>query len=233
MRVHQALHMATKYQCDLIRKRIVEHVKQDWPKDLTDFEYSEKDVRELMHRTTDNIDLVLPEPASSYRLGKLLDIPEILPASFYVLTTLKTDEDFDVHHGDLYKNRQLGNVDAEHPISAKDRTARWNLLDVHDFRALYRWREYINEFKLEWTYVEFEDDCLVSCEDVMEKIWDSYNVKLRETRDVLWILQNTDDVKRASAGKTLCEPCAHEMINQLHVLKLQFWEEITRLARPS
>ena len=69
--------MADKYQCTAIRSHLVNHINDDWPKDLE--AWVELDIRDALHRENYYFDKegnivwpgrILPDPAASLRFFK-------------------------------------------------------------------------------------------------------------------------------------------------------------------
>ena len=88
--------VATKYEVDSVCKAVVSHLEQAWPRTLAELirlEYDTRRVEEgfcgLDERTRyirKRSDLL--EPAIAIRLATDFDIPSILPAAYYMLTTM-------------------------------------------------------------------------------------------------------------------------------------------------
>ncbi|TDL15799.1 hypothetical protein BD410DRAFT_777707 [Rickenella mellea] len=114
------LSLATKYEVDSIRRRIVEHIKEDWPMNL--LEWEEIDLRiKLYDDNEDDIGIIQLEPAAAISLARQFDIPDILPAAFLQLS--RTDPSIHWDDPDVPK--------------ATPR-ARWNLLSQEDLMCLLR-----------------------------------------------------------------------------------------------
>ena len=93
------MELATKYQVDSLSKRIISHLQEQWPKSLDEYIRREVDIKLWAKRfdavVGDNgqppyhqsafVDF--PEPASAIRLASHYNIPSVLPAAFYFLST--------------------------------------------------------------------------------------------------------------------------------------------------
>ncbi len=87
------------------------------------------------------LDLRIPEPAASYQLGKLFKIPQILPALFYALKTLKKFQDFETSQEQQPEQRSR----TSH--LAREQNSTLESLDAHDFRAVCCWQELLTRFE--------------------------------------------------------------------------------------
>lgn len=98
------LRLATKYQVDALRSRIVRHFEADWPRTLAEWDRLESEIDSMMEEHQDEknledfnqvdglfLDERLPEPAAAIRLAIEFGIPSILPAAFYTLARTTPD----------------------------------------------------------------------------------------------------------------------------------------------
>jgi hypothetical protein len=142
--VKQILYLASKYDVDHIRHRIIGHVEQDWPRSLWQWDQIETEIhslREIWHTNREPaldyewsyIDDHLPEPASAIRLARECDIPSILPAAFYHLSRLSIYDDWKEARKciDVHSLRYVG-------LDIGRRTADWSLLAADDFICLLK-----------------------------------------------------------------------------------------------
>jgi len=132
--VEGTLKLATKYECDAIRTRIVENLEADWPQTLA--QWDARRAEGILARSEHSqqftgkvnglyLDDRLPEPASAIRIASDYNITSILPAAFYQLALLSTDADWDTYRANPGKHLRFG-----------ARTARWRLLDKRDLMRL-------------------------------------------------------------------------------------------------
>ncbi|KIJ53535.1 hypothetical protein M422DRAFT_107206, partial [Sphaerobolus stellatus SS14] len=99
-RVEGTLILATKYQSDSLRNRIIALLEADWPSTLTGWDTREAEMRREIelcgHKWEEhlsNAEEIWPEPASCIRLANLCGVPSILPAAFYDLCRIPFDAD--------------------------------------------------------------------------------------------------------------------------------------------
>ncbi|KAH8099437.1 hypothetical protein BXZ70DRAFT_300842 [Cristinia sonorae] len=144
--VSGALKLAMKYECDALRKRIVENLEADWPNTLAqwDARCSEAVIARSEHSQQPTgkinglyLDDRLPEPASAIRIASDYNIPSILPAAFYQLALLSTDADWDRYRESLSGGKHL---------RFGARTARWSLLDKKDLMRLLRGQKHVASY---------------------------------------------------------------------------------------
>lgn len=149
------MQMATKYEVEGIRDRIIKHLEQDWPVNFGDWETVQSRIRQIEgdEDREDFIDLSVPEPASALWLARSYGIHSILPAIFYDLSRIKVDADWSDRHDGM----------DERDTSWSERTARWHLLTAEDFRDLCIGRERIGKYianSLETRDSKMVDRCL-------------------------------------------------------------------------
>lgn len=132
--VEGALKLAAKYECDAVRRRIIENLEADWPQTLA--QWDARRAEAVLLRSEHSLQLTgkvggrylddrLPEPASAIRIASDHGIPSLLPAAFYQLALLSTDADWDACRANPGKHLRFG-----------ARTARWRLLDKRDLMRL-------------------------------------------------------------------------------------------------
>jgi hypothetical protein len=123
--VHGVLKMATKYQFDRLRERIVKHVESDWPTTLHAWDFRQAEIIRYQkdHPEPKEGEFThehFPEPVSAIRLAREFNIPTILPAAFYHLSTVPPENHWEGEAGqDEYWQR-----------------ARWDLMQHGDFMNL-------------------------------------------------------------------------------------------------
>ncbi|TDL14655.1 hypothetical protein BD410DRAFT_778730 [Rickenella mellea] len=113
------LKLATKYQMDTLRNRIIEQIISDWPKTLYEWDAIESH-NAFFEKAPDSLkeQIIQSEPAAAIEIARLFDIPSILPAAFLQLTRTK-----------------IQNRWSARPKDPKDRMchyARWELLGAED-----------------------------------------------------------------------------------------------------
>jgi hypothetical protein len=83
------LKLATKYQADSLRKRIVSHLETDWPSTLDawdDIAYTAVKLQPDPYDRSDHCAMdSFPDPVPSISLARECDLPDILVAAFYSL----------------------------------------------------------------------------------------------------------------------------------------------------
>ena len=112
------MRIATKYQVDSICQAVKHHLEAEWPTSiegwlrLTASKVSLRGIphplelfgprRMLFERS--------PEPASTIRLAVDFNIPSVLPAAFYLLSTLEYDDEWDAtRNGGPHSRRRVQN----------------------------------------------------------------------------------------------------------------------------
>lgn len=163
------LRIATKYQVEPLRTRIVEHVKADWPQTLVEWDRLETDIAQLAqaHAAVKTalgrsryridgryLDQRVAEPVAAIRLAREFNIPSILPAAFYTLARISPEHDRHPHPETLGPT-----IWSQWDTQPAFRTARWSLLTTEDYRCLVRGQSMIldQHFRINGCYVN--DDC--------------------------------------------------------------------------
>ncbi|EED80879.1 predicted protein [Postia placenta Mad-698-R] len=155
--VQGTLKLATKYECDALRTRIVENLEADWPQTLA--QWDARRAEGILARSEHSqqftgkvnglyLDDRLPEPASAIRIASDYHIPSILPAAFYQLALLSTDADWDTYRANPGKHLRFG-----------ARTARWRLLDKRDLMRLVHGQRLLASYTREIGTIIFGKRC--------------------------------------------------------------------------
>ncbi|PCH34156.1 hypothetical protein WOLCODRAFT_22496 [Wolfiporia cocos MD-104 SS10] len=189
--VEGTLKLATKYECDALRTRIVENLEADWPQTLAQWDARRAEGilarSEHAQQFTGKVnglylDDRLPEPASAIRIASDYGIPSILPAAFYQLALLSTDADWDEYRANPGKHLRFG-----------ARTARWRLLDKRDLLRLVHGQRLIAAYTRDiGTYV-FGRRCqraVKSCAKARTECWKYFQenapISMDDPLDILY-----------------------------------------------
>lgn len=133
------LSLATKYDVESIRSRIVDHLKSEWPAGLDEWYLLTHEIDEkarAAYLASDRRDFTIwerffPEPASAIRMATDFGVPSILPAAYYRLAI---------------SNAGLEWGDDEYSQTSSDQmSARWGLLQLNDWRRYARGKEALVE----------------------------------------------------------------------------------------
>ncbi|KIP05782.1 hypothetical protein PHLGIDRAFT_44007, partial [Phlebiopsis gigantea 11061_1 CR5-6] len=135
--VRGVLKLASKYQVDAVRSRIVQCLEEDWPTTplawlrLCHDEklYNDGFTRYHTLGSGEYAEDKFPEPASAIRLARDFDIPSILPAAYLKLLYADPTLDWDAIR-----------KEPETPCGRMVRSARWRLLDQTDLLRLAQGR---------------------------------------------------------------------------------------------
>lgn len=139
------MRIATKYEIDPVRRRVIDIMHDSWPQTFEDWlrYQSEITIIRTMHAGSLSDDgLVdgksfeerIPEPASAIRFAQDFDVPSILPLAFYTLAGIPIHHDWD-------EARKGGGHKRSANARTQSRTARWDLLDVQDYKKVMACRE--------------------------------------------------------------------------------------------
>ncbi|TDL23947.1 hypothetical protein BD410DRAFT_786646 [Rickenella mellea] len=112
------LGLATKYQIDTLRKRMITHLEAYWPSSLDEWSKLK-----LLYGNAKRWRFRL-EPVQAINLARAYDIPTILPTAYYFLSTINPGYDWEV----------WVKLHSQAPCMAA--AARWNSLTKQDLMCL-------------------------------------------------------------------------------------------------
>ena len=250
------MRVATKYQMDTLRERLVSVVRADWPETLEDWVRYRAELSAIkrMHKASDPtgftidrglIEDHLPEPASLVRFARDFDVPAVLPIAYYTLAGLSRYTDWDTIH-------------AGQPLVAigpGDRTlsARWPLLDTLDLKIIMRLKEmlatrtasivdtYCGEVALGQLARELKMshpmcDTPTRCLDEMRRLTTKWREEDFEVHDVLQYVQCPDPLnvlqKLYNTHTTwkLCRGCDGRLQKHITDAQVALWEQIRMMV---
>jgi hypothetical protein len=144
--------LSQKYFVRVLQKLLRARFRADWPSTLQEWDklmehYDALSASTVPHHDAASqfIDKRMLEPASAIRLAREANVPEILPAAFYMLSTISPFMDFDAIRG----SSPPVLTDSEGTVLVwppGERTARWGLLSTSDMMCLMRGKHYMTEF---------------------------------------------------------------------------------------
>ena len=129
--------LASKYEMDVLRKRIVALVEDTWPCSFKQWllfraqinvirdTYMAADRRLIYGK---DFSESVPEPAAAVRIARDFDIPSVLPCAYYTLACISFDHDWD------------RNEWRESPLALGLAFARWRMVDWVDMGRILRGR---------------------------------------------------------------------------------------------
>lgn len=195
------LKLASKYQMEELRKRIVFRVEADWPQSISEWHRFDttpmpKAPSDATYTCPRSKTLIL-EPVSAIRLARTYNIPAILPAAFYHLSRLSIERSWNACCGSHAKLEAISDI--RYKIGA-----RWELATGDDFRCLLHGRR-----ALETAAVHFCTDLQILSERYLEEI-DKARSHDNRCRDVL-----NDMASVKYREKALAEPDIFRMSRTL------------------
>ncbi|OAX44698.1 hypothetical protein K503DRAFT_678322, partial [Rhizopogon vinicolor AM-OR11-026] len=144
--------LSQKYFVRVLQKLLRARFRADWPSTLQEWDKLMEQYDGLSESTVPQhdaasqfVDNRMLEPASAIRLAREANLPEILPAAFYMLSTISPFMDFD----SLRSGSPPTLTDSEGNVLVwlpGERTARWGLLAPSDMMCLMRGKHYLTEF---------------------------------------------------------------------------------------
>lgn len=239
--VRGVLKLAMKYQVDLIRTRIVQHLEEQWPTSplawlrLCNDEklYNEDCMRYLTLKDGEYAEDNFPEPASAIRLARDFDIPSILPAAYLKLLYADPILDWDV----IRKKKDTSHGRMIH-------SARWSLLDQTDMLRLVQGRSRLvtclphvhRVFMIRSQACRIEDDEDPDCHRIIVNQHNEFaatryssfwtGVQEAEKPDPILILQKLRD---AAADWKLCSSCTELFRSKVADEIKKIWDDLPRI----
>ncbi|KAJ6490351.1 hypothetical protein C8R47DRAFT_1014560 [Mycena vitilis] len=218
--VSRTLAMATKYEMEALRDRIVAQLQADWPNTLTEWDRLETEVESIMdeHESKEGelvdglyLDERLPEPAAAIRLAMDCNVPRIMPAALYHLSRLRTDDDWLQYHEDRPTLIQV------------NRTARWDLLEAADYKLLLKIREMLAD---SWYSSLFSpsNNCLSSpaCQDS----WGKTYLQWQRATDPLTLMKSFLETR----PHLVCKNCWNATKPKVRQCRATLWDQISAVA---
>lgn len=215
------LRMAIKYEFSGVQSQIVSYFKDTWLNNLNNWDIYAAKIRALSGESYSNIpDFNLPEPASAIVIARLFNIPAILPAAFYDLSTISPLNDWEVKYDD--------DEDEDGEKEIGERSARWRWLKQADLFRLLRGKESLANATREFS----ESKVLLSpgrcdgpglrCSDarraLQTKIYDHDG-----PQDILRHLKSLKDRLRDTA----CLPCRGRIESKIEEKREDIWDSLT------
>jgi len=230
--VKRVLALANKYGMDHLRHRIVMHVEADWPQSLWQWDRLEAEIHSMVQTwpeehglyipNVDNIDDILPEPASAIRLGRECDIPSILPAAFYHLSRLS------IHDDRTSQRAARGHEAADFFCFDGRRTADWTILSSADYICLLKGRAMIATFSQELFTVPQLGNYQHSIDGCVHSEQATLLVQIREacrrSPDVLETSRRY--LERESFGDQVCSICVIYIRKELRNFRHSLWAKL-------
>lgn len=245
--VGDLLALASKYQIDGLRSRIVSRIEADWPLCLDEWDrFNRTGIAKLPAGETSldccRWDTLLLEPIAAIHLARTLDIPSILPAAFYLLSRIPVDHLWDgccgAHCKELIRPSRL---------RGRKIGARWELADGSDFRTLVYGRRRLEKsmesarFTFRMTLFQLASKH-IDDEDGLEDETDERNVcsraadaliclfRLPETAetplDILEIVKLVEGTARNS--DRICLECRAEIAKFCKTRRETIWKNLPR-----
>ncbi|KAJ7284050.1 hypothetical protein C8J57DRAFT_1053191 [Mycena rebaudengoi] len=205
--VRRTLAMATKYEMDTLRTRIVTQIEADWPSTLAEWDRLETEIGSLAIFDDDGVclDRRLPEPGAAISLAMDYRITKILPAAFYHLSRLSTTADWDADPNGLDEDA---------------RTARWSFLHATELKLLLKVRETIANFE-QLAMPAPSKSC--STNAACDYAWEVAHLRWISAKDPLYAMQEFVESRPLGGPCKYCWATGKEPIRK-H--RGELWDEI-------
>ena len=153
---------------------------------------------------------LFPEPASAIRLARECNIPTILPAAFYHLSRLSTDNDW-------------GEVLGRSEVVETDCVAQWSLLTADDLRCLLKGQAKLRQAPREIFHFAFHrQEWPEACSpEKRQKLLRQIEEICSKSRDVLRITRSYIEKQNDEDG--ICHLCSSHIRRDLATFREALW----------
>ncbi|KAH8113884.1 hypothetical protein DFH11DRAFT_1509743 [Phellopilus nigrolimitatus] len=219
LEVQEVLAAAQKYEMENLCNRIISHILADWPCSLGSWDLAEARHSLLTEcdDSDDPVDDLVPEPASAIVLARTCDIRDILPAAFYSLARIRTEDDYDMNHT------------FPDDMSYLTRTARWKLLSLDDIQHLNRGRDQleilVRDLKFKWTRTPScfpGNACAVAHKELVRQV----KLEAYDSRDILAVLWKFSSPGVVVREFTCCVACGDELLVKMRDKRMNIWDNL-------
>lgn len=239
--------LANKYMLDSLRDRLVQHVAEDWPRSLFDWDRQEAEIASMKgsiantsrhHRLPgyEAFPDCVPEPVAAILFAQEFGCPGILPAAFYQLARTSVKQDWDT---------------AKH--MGLERLARWSLLDKEDLLRYLRGCQALDDYCDVMVYNERvgavlshgcrpwwswdgvdpeeaeEDDRSYPCFEYVQRLFQTV-WKRRGPRDPLRslydIMRHRETLSLAKTRHDLCYECEPSLVDWAQEERKKVWRRL-------
>lgn len=201
--------MASKYQLDFVRSRIVERIEADWPTTLRNWDEQEDlymTIRRMAPSSRFGLRCSPPEPAAAIALAKRFGIRKILPAAFYELSRRT-----------LYNNKR-------YKYTGGPRQARGDILSVDDYQTLIDFQVCLHTRIRDLLFGTFDPDCSNNdCRKAMEAAATDLRLQAFHEFDFIRVTRKVD----WSTYGNLCNACMAFAIEELKRTREDTWDNFT------
>ncbi|TDL14656.1 hypothetical protein BD410DRAFT_180950 [Rickenella mellea] len=214
------LTLATKYQFDTMRDRIIEQIKYDWPTTLHEWDaietYNKHFWTSLNSGDIVNREIIQLEPAAAIEIAMLFDIPSILPAAFLQL--------FRTHPHSHWDNSEL-------PHGYRLNHARWNLVSrdsllrlMHGTRLLHSAVKQVAESPY-FGHDGCPQRCMTPliCGKFLER---QFSILFRHSPNIEPFHALESLTAKISLSSELCPFCVGDIPNYLRKQRKMIWDKL-------
>ncbi|GJJ13667.1 hypothetical protein Clacol_007923 [Clathrus columnatus] len=228
--VEGILLLANKYEADHLRKRIIDLLERDWPSELSDWDINEAELAVKAESGTFRTKNSILDPCEAIRLARKCDVPSILPAAFYYLSSIQGVSDRhlpDSLEKILSKGSGLG-------------IAGFSLLSAEDLRCLlvgrdailHLFRDYFREAdgKVR-SYIKHSNLDHEDCQRRWRRFEDGLRLEvLHYDIDPLLVMKrDTDSFEVRCLAERPCDHCLEEFFSSLSRNREILWEQLPSL----
>ncbi|TDL15805.1 hypothetical protein BD410DRAFT_796008 [Rickenella mellea] len=209
------LTLATKYEIERLRDRIIEHIKLDWPTTLVEWDaiqahnnqFAENSATSGLHEG-----FIQLEPAAAIDIARRFDIPSILPAAFLQLSRTPA------------RNRWDG---MNRPNDPKVHHARWDLLSQNDLLCLLQGTQTL--FASKTVKLISHDVCLnhPQCGEILDRELECVRSRCVHSQDFLEELKTFTSTFSDNNNK-LCALCTGPIRPLLINARQRKWAKLSK-----
>lgn len=212
------LEMAEKYQFSGIKWKITQEIEETCPNNLDKWNIYSARVGVLSSTgewcQDKDPDFNLPEPASAIAIARKFDIPAILPAAFYDLSTISPLSDWEARY-------DCG-VGDENEIG--ERSARWGWLNRADLLRVFRGKESLAKAAREFSESEvilYQCNVGLLCLEARQAL----QTKINDHDGLQDVLRHLESLKNR-LDDTICLQCRELLPKVIQYEREDIWDSL-------
>lgn len=206
--------MALKYKVNCITDVLSAQLEQDWPTNIWEWDAFESDDALYMKGSMDVYLDMYPEPVAAIEFARMANLPSILPAAFYQLSRVTTDDDY------------KGNDSLGISWNLNKRSARWSELSKEDIFTLAVGKERLSR-------------CLMNIQRGLIKEIPAAETMCREAWKLMPVLKSDDilhDLQEICKpdklpGVFMCKNCQSKVNGRARTEREALWVLLPQLFR--
>ncbi|GJE95290.1 hypothetical protein PsYK624_114730 [Phanerochaete sordida] len=231
-----AMRLARKYDIDAVCKRIVDTLKESWPRSYEEWlcfraEYAVRSTmcNPLNKEFPDSMPLwaQVPEPGAAVRFAREFDVPDLLPFAYYTLAGIGADDEWERYTRDwsMPMSRParwglLGREDLVHVLQGREQLGRSVEMLEHEWLSPARLKDTLEQarsgFREPCDYPEDDSQLVTMLKAVVHR-------PFPQCPDPLDVLESMYNI---SKQWPLCSGCTHALKRRIRDQQRKIWDNL-------